>query len=50
MDHENGPEIKPRFFHRRGVTYFTRATERRFFFALTLVMLVLGIFVKLGIL
>ena len=39
-----------RLFHRRGITYFTRDTERGFFFVLTLVMLLLGVLHKLGLL
>lgn len=41
---------KRRIFHKHGVTYFSRDTERRFFFVMTLVMLVLGILYKAGIL
>jgi hypothetical protein len=36
------------FVTRKGVTYFSRATERRVFFILTLGMLVLGIVEKWG--
>ena len=38
------------FHHHKGVTWFSRATERKVFFALTLAMLLWGIFTKLGIL
>jgi len=40
---------KKAFFHSKGITYFDKDTERAFFFILTLVMLCLGIFVKLGL-
>jgi len=35
-------------FHSKGITYFDRKTERTFFFILTIIMLVWGIFAKLG--
>ena len=38
------------FHHHKGVTWFSRATERKVFFAMTLAMLLWGIFSKLGIL
>ncbi len=44
----SGPEKA--FHHQKGVTWFSRATERKVFFALTLAMLLWGIFTKLGIL
>lgn len=39
---------RPIFRTRAGVTYFSRETERRFFFVATMVMLVVGILSKLG--
>ena len=33
-----------------GKIYFSRTTEQRFFFALTLIMLLIGIFYKFGLL
>ncbi|MGD9876687.1 hypothetical protein [Desulfococcus sp.] len=34
--------------HEAGVTYFTREAERRLFFFLTIIMLILGIIYKIG--
>ena len=34
--------------HEAGVTYFSRETERRVFFILTMAMLLLGIIHKIG--
>lgn len=34
--------------HKAGVTYYSRETERRVFFILTLAMLLLGIIYKIG--
>lgn len=39
---------KKRLFYSKGVTYFDKKTERTFFFILTIIMLLWGIFVKLG--
>lgn len=36
------------FHHRKGITYFSRKTERKLFFALTLLMLAWGILEMLG--
>lgn len=36
------------FYHADGVTYFDKRTERAIFFVLTIIMLVCGIFAKLG--
>lgn len=36
------------FAQEKGITYYTKAMERRVFFILTIVMLVLGIVYKLG--
>ena len=37
-------------YYENGRFYFTRETERSFYFVLTLIMLVIGIFYKTGIL
>jgi len=37
------------FFYSKGVTYFTRKTERTLFFILTLIMLGWGVFAKFGL-
>ena len=48
---KNDTESREKTFnHHKGVTWFSRATERKVFFALTLAMLLWGIFAKLGIL
>jgi hypothetical protein len=39
---------KKAFFHSEGVTYFDKKTERTIFFVLTILMLIWGIFTKLG--
>jgi len=39
---------KKAFFHSKGVTYFDKKTERAIFFVLTILMLIWGIFTKLG--
>lgn len=36
-------------FCRDGTMYFSKMTERKFFFAATIIMLLLGIFAKLGV-
>jgi len=41
---------KKAFFYSKGVTYFTKKTERALFFILTLIMLLWGIFTKFGFL
>ena len=40
---------KKAFFYSKGVTYFTRKTERTLFFILTLIMLGWGVFAKFGL-
>ncbi|MBU2551040.1 MAG: hypothetical protein KKB20_21700 [Proteobacteria bacterium] len=35
--------------HEKGVTYFSKDSERRVFFILTLIMLLLGILYKCGL-
>jgi len=42
-------EPKKAFFYSDGITYFDKKTERTIFFALTIIMLVWGIFAKFGI-
>jgi hypothetical protein len=47
MEERNGDHVsKKAFFFSKGVTYFTRKTERHLFFILTLIMLIWGILVK----
>jgi len=43
------PPNEARLHFREGKIYFSRHTERRFFFALTVMMLILGLCFKLGI-
>lgn len=43
-------DLKKVLFHSKGVTYFDKKTERSFFFVLTLIMLVWGVFAKFGFL
>ena len=38
------------FFYSKGVTFFTKKTERTLFFILTLIMLIWGIFANFGFL
>ena len=39
---------KKAFFYSKGVTFFTKKTERSLFFILTIIMLIWGIFTKFG--
>ncbi len=39
---------KKTFFYSKGVTYFTKKTERTLFFILTIIMLIWGILIKFG--
>ncbi|QTA89555.1 hypothetical protein [Desulfonema magnum] len=41
---------KKTLLHDDGKTYYTKATERKVFFVMTLIMLVWGILSKLGLL
>jgi hypothetical protein len=53
MDHSEKlmePIDKKKFRMENGRIYFSRATERRFFFSLTVVMLLVGLLFKLGVL
>jgi hypothetical protein len=36
-------------FFKNGKMYFSKMTERKFFFAATIIMLLIGIFIKLGV-
>jgi len=47
--HEKKIERKKGLVHAKGVTFFDRKTERKIFFVLTLIMLLLGILAKLGL-
>ena len=35
-------------FHKNGKIYFSRKTERTFYFVLTIIMLVVGVLAKIG--
>ena len=50
MDHRvhTEPGDKKELRAEKGRIYFSRAAERRFFFSLTVVMLLLGLLFKLG--
>ena len=39
---------KKAFFYAKGVTYFTKRTERTLFFIMTIIMLIWGVFTKFG--
>lgn len=47
---EPTPKPDPTFIRRDGRLYFSRRTERKLFFILTLLMLLLGILHRLGVL
>jgi len=47
--HEKKIDSKKAVVHTNGVTFFDRKAERKFFFVLTLIMLLLGVFAKLGL-
>jgi hypothetical protein len=52
MENNNQEKVidpKKSLLHAKGITYFDRKTERKFYFVLTLTMLLLGIFAKLGL-
>jgi hypothetical protein len=44
------PQGKKKLRIENGRIYFSRAAERKFFFSLTVIMLLLGILFKLGVL
>jgi len=46
LNEDNGK--KKAFFYSKGVTHFTKKTERTLFFILTIIMLIWGIFTKCG--
>ena len=46
LNEDNGK--KKAFFYSKCVTFFTKKTERALFFILTIIMLIWGIFTKLG--
>jgi len=46
LNEDNGK--KKAFFYSKGVTFFTKKTERTLFFILTIIMLIWGIFTKFG--
>jgi hypothetical protein len=35
--------------YKKGKTYFSRKTERRFFFIMTVILLLMGLFAKVGL-
>jgi len=45
-----GSGAKKALFHSKGITYFSKKTERTIFFILTILMLLWGVLTKLGIL
>jgi len=50
IDEEKAVIQKKILLHSKGVTYFSKKTERYFFFILTIIMLIWGIFAKFGFL
>jgi len=40
---------KKKLFHKKAVTYFDGKTERKFFFILTIAILIWGIMTKIGL-
>ena len=47
---KNMNPAKKIMIHKQGKTYFSAATERNFYFFLTIVMLMIGFCVKIGLL
>ncbi len=45
-ENKNITQRKKSFFYKNGKMYFSKKTERKIFFLLTIVMLILGIFAK----
>ena len=43
------PNPERAFISRKGRIYFSRQTERRLFFVLTLIMLLMGLLFRLGV-
>ena len=50
IDEGKAVSQKKNLFYSKGVTYFSKNTERTFFFILTIIMLIWGVLAKLGIL
>jgi len=50
IEEEKAVNQRKTLFHSKGVTYFNKKTERTFFFILTIIMLIWGVFVRVGIL
>jgi hypothetical protein len=50
IDEDKGVNQKKALFYSKGVTYFSKKTERYFFFILTIIMLIWGVFAKFGFL
>lgn len=48
-DRKNDIRKKKSLSHIKGITYFDKKTERAIFFILTVIMLIWGILVKLGV-
>ena len=48
IDEEKAVNQKKTLFYSKGVTYFSKKTERTFFFILTIIMLIWGVFAKFG--
>ena len=49
IDKEKTVSQKKTLFYSKGVTYFSKKTERTFFFILTIIMLIWGVLAKFGI-
>jgi hypothetical protein len=49
IDKEKAVSQKKTLFYSKGVTYFSKKTERTFFFILTIIMLIWGVLAKFGI-
>ncbi len=50
IDEDKAVNQKKTLFYSKGVTYFNKKTERTFFFILTIIMLIWGVFAKFGFL
>jgi hypothetical protein len=46
---KNTCEKEKALLHKNGKIYFSKKAERKFFFVLTLIMLLWGVFTKLGL-
>lgn len=46
---DNINEQKKELYHKDGITYYSRKTERKIFFVLTMTALIAGVLYKLGI-